>query len=129
MKSPTKCSLDYLRKQGFGLVEVVERWNPFARIREDLFGFIDILAIRGNDLVAVQATSWTNVMARVKKISELESAKLFQGGISRYIEVHGWRKRKNRFELRVIEAWWDSSGAFQHRDYAQQAKQEIPHHD
>ena len=45
-----------------------ENWNPFARIRQDLYGCIDMVCMRhGDPLLAVQVTSKTNVSARLKK--------------------------------------------------------------
>jgi hypothetical protein len=35
--TPTQRSLAYLRAEGWQ-VAIVERWNPHARIRQDLFG-------------------------------------------------------------------------------------------
>lgn len=90
--SPTQRSLKYLRDQGY-LVAVTERWNPFAKIRQDLFGFIDLLAIRGNETLAVQTTSGDNVSARVDKITALQSSKLWLESPNRKIVVHGWSKR------------------------------------
>jgi hypothetical protein len=52
MSSPTQRTLQHLRAAGFPLVQVVERWNPHARIRQDLYGCIDVLAV-GNEIVAV----------------------------------------------------------------------------
>jgi hypothetical protein len=57
VSSPTRRSLEHLRKAGAELVAVVERWNPHAKIRQDLFGVVDVLAIHGEDTIAVQATS------------------------------------------------------------------------
>lgn len=42
--SPTARSLAECRKRGW-VAQVVERWNPHARVRQDLFGVIDIVAI------------------------------------------------------------------------------------
>ena len=42
---PTQRTLARLRQEGALEVAIVEHWNPHARIRQDLFGFIDILAI------------------------------------------------------------------------------------
>ncbi len=33
------------RLRGYPLVQVVERWTPFARVRRDLFGCFDVLAV------------------------------------------------------------------------------------
>lgn len=100
MSSPTQRSLAHLRDGGW-LAQVVERWNPHARVRNDLFGFIDILAIRDGQTLAVQATSGTNVAARVRKIAEAEHVGAVRAAGWR-LEVHGWRKNAaGRWVLRV----------------------------
>ncbi|MEY4760669.1 MAG: hypothetical protein RLZZ200_525 [Pseudomonadota bacterium] len=100
--SPTQRSLAELRKRGYPLVAVTEKWNPHARIRQDLFGIVDVLAV-GDDIVAVQATSGSNVASRVAKIAESDAAPhLRKAGIR--ILVHGWRKNsKGRWELREVD--------------------------
>lgn len=92
--SPTQLSLRLLREQGW-LVAVVEKWNPYAKIRQDLFGFIDIIAIKGDTVMAVQATTEANMAARLKKIASLDSAAIWKCS-TRTIEVHGWSKRGER---------------------------------
>jgi carbonic anhydrase len=88
--SPTERTLAYLRKLGYSAV-VTERWNPFAKIRQDLFGIVDVLAVRRGETLAVQCTSATNVAARVNKIAAHESTpRLREAGWR--LEVHGWRK-------------------------------------
>lgn len=67
MSSPTSRTLQWLRKHGY-VAGVVERWNPYAKVRHDLFGFIDIVAIASDAIVGVQATSGANHAARVAKI-------------------------------------------------------------
>ena len=98
-KSPTQRSLEYLREQGYHC-EVVERWNPWTKQRRDLWTWCDILAIRRNEVLAVQVTS-SGVAARIKKIQESDTvAKVREAGIR--IECHGWTKRANgRYALRV----------------------------
>ena len=49
-----------LRDQGYK-VWITEHWNPWARIRQDLFGCIDLLAIGNGETLAVQTTSRSNV--------------------------------------------------------------------
>jgi len=97
--SPTQRSLAYLREQGY-LVAIVERWNPHARIRQDLWGWCDLLAIRKNEVLAVQVTA-SAVSERIRKIQESETvAAVRDAGIR--IEVHGWRKNsKGRYVLRI----------------------------
>jgi hypothetical protein len=68
--SPTSRTLEVLREQGY-TVAIVEKWNPHVRIRQDLFGFIDILAIKRDETLAVQATA-SGVSERIKKIMASE---------------------------------------------------------
>lgn len=100
--TPTQRSLKYLRDQGYR-VAVVEHWNPHARIRQDLFGVLDLLAIRGAETLGVQTTSGSNVSARVRKIGESEALPdMRAAGWS--VHVHGWRKASNgRWSLRVVD--------------------------
>lgn len=96
--TPTKLTLRHLRAQGWPLVEVTERWNPHARIRQDLFGFVDVLAVGPQGVLAVQTTSAANVAARVRKIAEHDNvAAVREAGIA--IHVHGWQKKSGRWVL------------------------------
>ena len=73
--SPTQRTLKKLRDSGdYPLVAIVERWNAFAKIRQDLFGIIDLLAIdsKGNT-VGIQVTSYSNISARVKKMEDSDA--------------------------------------------------------
>lgn len=89
--SPTQRSLKLLRAT-YPLVQVVERWNQYARIRQDLFGFVDILAVCNNTVVAVQTTTASNLAARRNKILASESARLWLESPTRRILLHGWHK-------------------------------------
>jgi GMP synthase-like glutamine amidotransferase len=99
--SPTQLSLKRLREEGY-LCEVVEKWNQFARIRQDLFGFIDIIAISEGQILGVQSTSYSNISARVAKITDHENLPMVRKAGIR-IEVHGWRKVKNRWEVKIVD--------------------------
>ena len=93
-KSPTQLSLAKLREEGY-IVDVVERWIPGANIRKDLYGFIDILALKGNETLAIQTTTATNLNARVKKISDHENVgAVREAGWT--IHVHGWHQDDKR---------------------------------
>lgn len=101
---PTQWSLKLLREEGWHPV-VVEHWNPHARIRQDLFGFADILAIRaGSPPLLVQTTSGSNASARRTKILETRLALLaIEAGFE--IVVHGWRERTKTLPRRLrVEA-------------------------
>ena len=101
MSSPTSRSLDELRKRGY-YAEVVERWLPFARVRKDFAGFIDIIALGEGQVIGVQATSASHVAERIRKIVEHDNWPAVQkAGIQVY--VHGWRKNaKGRWDLREV---------------------------
>jgi len=90
MSSPTQRSLALLRKAGY-TVAITEHWNPHARRRVDLYGFVDILAI-GERMLAVQTTSGDNVSHRIAKIVGLPAAREWLEAGHRII-VHGWAKR------------------------------------
>jgi hypothetical protein len=101
MSSPTQRSLRYLRDLGY-LVAVVEHWNPHARIRQDLFGWIDLLAIRDDETLAVQTTA-SGVATRVRKIAEAITLPAVRKAGWRIL-VHGWRKNAaGRYVLRVVD--------------------------
>jgi hypothetical protein len=93
--SPTQLSLRHLRAEGW-TVDVCERWVPSGtgQVRKDLFGMIDLVALRGHRTMGVQTTSHTNVAARLAKIRDLDHAHAFNA-LSRagwIVVVHGWRK-------------------------------------
>lgn len=101
--SPSQRSLALLKKQGYNLVAITEHWNPFAKIRQDLFGFIDIVAIGKGETVGVQTTTYPNISARVKKIKASEHLEeLLKSGW--LIRVHGWKKGDNgKWIVREVE--------------------------
>lgn len=92
MTSPTQRSIALLKEEGW-TVAIVERWNVHARIRQDLFGFADLLCMKPNEApMLVQVTS-TGVASRLAKIREEPLAAVaLQSGFT--IFVHGWRKLK-----------------------------------
>lgn len=91
--SPTQRTLNELRKRGY-TVAIVERWNPHAKIRQDLFGWMDIIAIRENEILGVQATSYTNHSARMRKLGnecvDQVSEWIAAGGVA---QVWSWKKK------------------------------------
>jgi hypothetical protein len=87
--SPTQRSLAHMHNQRY-LCQVVEKWNPHVRIRQDLYGFIDILCVRGDDIVGVQACSGGDVSTRRNKIVEHDNFPLVIAAIR--VVVQGWKK-------------------------------------
>ncbi len=111
--SPTQRAIAHCKKHGY-VAAVVERWNPYANIRQDMMGFCDLVVLRpdAQDIAAVQVTSGSNVASRVTKIKAEPRAKVWLecGGV---IEVWGYRKLKPRgqkrptWELRVVPVTLD----------------------
>ena len=99
MPNPTAGTLQLLRRHGY-LAAVCEHWNPFARVRCDLFGFADVLAVRaGAPVLAVQATSASNHAARVRKARDLPAMRVWLAAGCAF-EVWSWAKRKGRWAVR-----------------------------
>lgn len=99
--SPTTLSLKLMREEGY-LCAIVEKWNPHAKIRQDLYGFIDILGIKEGETLAVQCTTKNNAQARVVKIADHDNLPEVRKAEWK-IEVHGWEKVKNRWTCKRID--------------------------
>ena len=100
--SPTQRTLAELRKRGY-LAAVVERWNPHAMCRQDLFGLIDVIGLREGETIAVQTTTGSNVADRVQKIADSDKVGLIRKAGWRVV-IHGWRKNaEGRWTLREVD--------------------------
>lgn len=89
--SPTQRTLAECRKRGYD-VQVVERWNQYARVRVDLFGVIDLVAITPDGILGIQACAGGSHSARRDKISEEpRAARWIQAGAK--LEIWSWAKR------------------------------------
>lgn len=108
--SPTQRSLKLLKDMGLR-AQVVERWNAHARVRQDLFGVIDIVALdpAARRVLGVQTTSRSNMSARVTKIKESAEAKDWSICCGP-IYVHGWDKPKTRWRVRRIVMEYGEEG-------------------
>lgn len=102
--SPTQRSLAVLRKAGWTCA-VVEHWIPTIKIRRDLFGFADVLAIHPQvpDTLAIQVTSSSNLAARLKKILAEPRAFVWLASPHRRIELWGWAKRGARGKRKTYQ--------------------------
>lgn len=100
--SPTQRTLARLRADGW-LAEVVERWIPGANVRKDLWGFVDVVAIKSGVTLGVQSTSGSNVAARVTKIADSPNLAAVRAAGWR-LEVDGWRKNSaGRWVCRTVD--------------------------
>jgi hypothetical protein len=91
--SPTQRTLALCRKHGW-TCQTVEKWNAHAHIRQDLFGFVDVLCMNGTSFIAVQSTTGDHAAERIAKI-KLEPRALLWLQTGGRIFVHGWRKLTN----------------------------------
>ena len=118
--TPQARSLQYLRDHGF-TAETTERWKRFpsktsqpcatcgerrqVQLRQDLFGFADIIAFNGTNVVLVQCTTRENMSHRWAKIRELEDARKWVGvegvgNTERLLLILGWYKKDNRWQVK-----------------------------
>lgn len=100
--SPTQRSIAYWKDDTDNFVARTEHWNSFARVRQDLFGFADLVVIRPgiSGLLAVQTTSTSNMSARKKKIMDIPAAKAWLEA-GNQIVVEGWSKKGSRGKRKV----------------------------
>lgn len=109
MLSPTARSLAVLRERGY-MAAVVERWNPHVHIRQDLFGFADILAVRPEsasnltgrtgDFLIVQACAGSGHAAHVAKIRAEPRHVIWLSAGGR-IQVWSWAKQGARGKRKI----------------------------
>ena len=72
-------------------VAQLEQFGPGKR--QDLFNFVDIVAVGNGHILAVQCTSTSGLSARLKKItSDCQDAAVAWLKNQGMIEVHGWKR-------------------------------------
>lgn len=99
MVSPTARTLNHLRELDY-TCQVVERWNQFAHKKQDLFGFIDIVAIKKYEtgVLGIQCTTTSHQANRRQKILDSDISKIWLLS-DNTLEVWGWKKVKNRWQV------------------------------
>jgi len=94
--SPTQRTLKAMREQG-RICGIVERFNAHVGkfgIRQDLFGFIDIICLDPTDgIVAIQSCG-QSFSDHVKKLTEERNENVYEWLKYAPIELWGWRKVK-----------------------------------
>lgn len=98
----TQLSLAHLRKQGC-TVAIVERWNAHAKITQDLFGFVDLLALHPDGTtIAVQTCARGDMSKRIAKIADSEHLPAVRRCNWRIV-VHGWDKHEGKPRVKEID--------------------------
>src|SRR5262245_38915517 len=98
--TPTARTLAHLRELGY-LADRVEQRLPHCFVTRDLFGIIDVLAVRpGEPPLGIQCTSGSNVAARINKALACPGLPTWLLAGCRF-EVWGWRlsRRSGKYEL------------------------------
>lgn len=101
--SPTQRSLKALRDEGYAcwIVEQTIR-IPGRTFKRDLFNGFDLLCVKGDETLAVQTTTLSNLGARLQKLEANEFVpKLREAGWR--LLAHGWRKLKTGWEAKVVD--------------------------
>ncbi len=101
--TPTQLTLRELKNNGW-TCQVVEKWNPWAKIRQDLFGCIDVVAVHPDHkgVLGIQATTKTHITTRCKKINDNDNAQVWmEAGNDLY--VWGWFKEKNKWTHKKVK--------------------------
>lgn len=98
--SPTQRAKKLLESRGWRIA-ITEKWNAFAKVRQDLFNFGDLLGMdmQNKEIVMIQVTSGSNHAARRKKIEGLDSARdwIQVGGL---ILIMSFSKKKGKYQAR-----------------------------
>lgn len=99
--SNVKESLALLKKRGYACA-IVEKWNPHAKIRQDLFGGIDVLAIRFGETMGVQCSRNDDLAAhRTKLLAEKRMRTWVEAG--NRLVLHGWAMKGARGKRKLWE--------------------------
>lgn len=97
--SPTKLSMQRLVAEGYQ--PFVVEYYAYGR-KHDLFGFADILACKKDEALLVQTTSYSNIPARVKKITEHPNVSAVRDAGFRIV-VEGWRLKDGVWISRQVD--------------------------
>lgn len=101
-KSTSVLTMNLLRSKGFTCCNV-EHYNVFAGVRNDLFGCIDIAAVKPGELLFVQTTSWAHVADRRRKIQGIPAAGWLAALPQVKVIIMGWRKVGARWQHKEEE--------------------------
>jgi len=96
----TQRTLKYLKEQGY-TCGMVEKWNPHVKIRQDLFGIIDIIAMQRGILIGVQSCAGSGHAAHRNKIYASPHYEIWRTCAPLWLI--SWTKKNNRWQMRLEE--------------------------
>jgi hypothetical protein len=91
--SPLQRTHARLKELGYEVAKT-EHWNHFAKRRQDLFGFIDTLAVKADHMLAVQTTDVDHQAAHVAKVKGIPVAALL--ALHMDVEIWAWSCKLTR---------------------------------
>lgn len=92
--SPTERVLKICRERGYE-VNVVEKWNPFAGRRIDLFGIFDLVAVTQDCILGLQTTSAAHHADHRAKMCQNAILKRWRGTGSKALLITFGKSRVN----------------------------------
>ena len=104
--TPTAKSLKLLRELGYWAEDVTAYYHPksapFPR-KKDVLGFMDIIAMKDKELLAVNATDSTNVAHHIRKFQGNGHLTAWLATGSHFC-IHGWPKDAEK-DMRAATAY------------------------
>jgi len=112
--SPTQRTIKFLKDNGC-IPGIVERFNQYAGpfgVRQDLFGFIDIISIDPiHGIVAIQSCG-QGFSVHIRKMTEDRNEAMYEWLKHAKVQLIGWRKVKlkrgskaTRWKPRIVHFW------------------------
>lgn len=95
-------SLKKLRKEKW-VVGITEKWNSFVGIRQDLFGFVDLIAVSERGTMAVQVCAGQGDVAKHLTKIAAEPRAIACAAAGWKIVLHAWRKLGARGKRKLWE--------------------------
>jgi hypothetical protein len=86
-------TLAWLREHGYEAAKT-EHWNHFAKRKQDLYGFIDVLAVSEHHLLAIQVTDDAHRSEHERKVLNNKVARLLVYHMD--IELWSWGLKLTR---------------------------------
>ena len=99
--SSVQRTLKVLRSLGY-VCAVCEKWNPHVKIRQDLFGFIDIICLQPNVLgvLAIQVTTHSNISSHRHKLASNKNIRMWLLTGNK-VDIISWGKQGSRGKRKV----------------------------
>jgi hypothetical protein len=101
--SPTGLSIAELERDGW-LVALVEQNLRHSYTTRDLFGFVDLLALKPGRTLAVQTTTTSNQSKRVAKVlASPHFGRVLAAGWEVHVHGWAWSRRTNDWVLTTTD--------------------------